>query len=554
MAEVEQKTVLLVDDEKLVRLTIAMWLKGTDFTLTAVATSAEATDMIRQHRFDAVITDVMMDGMDGFMFRDFVRTVNRDIPVIFLTSLVNDADNLFMRKVMSDFNSYYVPKDSPREYLVGKLEQVVRAYRAEARLANVDRDLEKSLTLARVIQMSMMPNWEHIAPTYYYGTLWRPMEIVSGDTCYWHSLGDDSYISILGDVSGHGISAALAMAAILSYLKHFDTYTEARARDVRTVAEKIDRFIYGNLNGVAYMASTIVYFNAREHKVTYLNAGNHDLIGFRTDTGEEIILNPENRGCPPLGLIPDAVIREEDVVTAEVPDDAVFFFLSDGMTDMSSDEVGDDRPPMSLIKEIASELVRDKRHSPCILPHAIYAMLEKLGYNRTHDDVTLTAFGINRDRDDVLGLDVRMNPVEIDEAAQRLGAFVRRVFPVDGAELAVKAELLLEEHLMNVHDHGLNDYERPRERAVVQAYFEQDYLVLTMWDRGRLRLGTGDIRARADQKLDAQNEALDPHGRGEAIVRKLAVRLSRQRMLNLNQSIYYLALPGKNSEGSSHEI
>lgn len=547
-ADLDQKSVLLLDDEKLVRLTIATWLKATDFSLTVAATPTEAVELVRKHRFDAIVTDVMMEGMDGFMFRDYVRAVSRDVPVIFLTSLVNDADNTFMRKVMSDFNSYYVPKDSPREYLIGKLQQVVRSFRAELRLANVNRDLENSLNLARIVQQSMMPSWAYIGPRYYYGTLWRPYEVVSGDAAYIHPLGDDSLLCVMGDVSGHGVSAALAMSAVLAFLRRYDTFDDKSSRDVRRVAEEIDRFVSTNLNGVAYMTATVMYFNARERIMRFLNAGNADFLCFRRMTGEEVLLNPEKRGCTPLGLVPDAVFREDDVVETEIPDNAVILYLSDGLTDQATDETGSDCVPMDLVREVASEIVRNPRNGLCAIPFSLYASLEQLGYTCPQDDVTAVAFGLQPTDEKVVGFTIAMDPVGIDEAAQRLGAFIREVHP-ELDDLSVKAELLLAEHLMNVYDHGLSGYKRHREVSVMRAHFEQDYLVVSIWDRGRAWSGSSEVRSRVNEKLEAQNASLDSHGRGEAIVRQLSVRLSRQRLVNLNRSVYYLPLSAHSKEG-----
>lgn len=550
--DLERKSVLLVDDEKLVRLTIASWLKTTDIELTAVGTTAEASELVRARRFDVIVTDVMMEGMDGFMFRDYVRSVNREIPVIFLTSLVNDADNLFMRKVMADCNSYYVPKDSPREYLVGKIEQVVRAARAEVRLASMNRELEKSLRLAGAVQRSMLPSWCHVSKSYYYGTLWHPYEVVSGDVAYWHPIGEDAFLAVLGDVSGHGVSAAMAMSSILAYLKGFDTWDDARCRDVRGIAERIDRFVAAHLKGMAYMTATVFYFNTRERVMRSLAAGSIDFLCFRRDTGAEIVLNPEKRGCPPLGLLERAVIREEDVLETAVPENAVLLFLSDGLCDLSSDEAGEERVSLDLIKELAAEVVKDPRNGLCAVPFQLYKTLNALGYVHSHDDISCVSFGLMPGSEGEFGFEVRMSPSEIDQGAMRLGDYVRSRCP-DCEALAVKAELLLNEHLMNVHDHGLDDYARTMEKSLVRAYFERDFLVVTIWDRGKAWTGQPEMRSRAEQRLDDQNESLATHGRGEAIVRRIAVRLSRKRLLNLNRSVYYLPLAEETEGASGHE-
>lgn len=539
--EDDEVDVLLLDDERLVRLTIGTWLKPTHFRVTALGSPVEAMEAVRHTKFQAIVTDVMMEGVDGFMFRDFVRTVDKDVPIIFLTSLVNDSDNTFMRKVMSDYNSYYVPKDSPREYLVGKLEQVVRAYRAETGVSRLKEGQERSMRLAKLVQNAMMPTWAHVSPAYFYGSLWKPCSEVSGDLFQWFPISDEACLFVFGDISGHGVAAALAMTAMQAYLQRASSLSDTEARDVRALAQDIDRFLTANLKDVAYMAGTVVYFNAKERRLRYLNAGGVDLMCYSRTTGRRIPLNPESRGCPPLGLVPDAVFRQEDVVDVLIPEAALVLSVSDGILDLTSDEAGEDRIPSELADEICSELAHDRTGGACVFPHRLVSMFEKLGYVHAQDDIQVVAFGPNVMHAEEFGIEVAMNPVAIDEAAVRLGEFVRAKIP-DSEELSVKAELLVGEHLMNVHDHALDDYQRRHERATLRADLDGEYLILSAWDRGRAWDGPEDIRARSDAKLENQNDDMANHGRGEAIVRKLSVRLSRQRVFDLNRNVFYIPL------------
>lgn len=546
----EQIDLLLLDDERLVRLTIGAWLKGTRFRVTALGSPQEAMDLVRRRKFQVIVTDVMMAGVDGFMFRDFVRAVDKDVPVIFLTSLVNDADNTFMLKVMSDCNSYYVPKDAPREYLIGKLEQVVRAYRAETGISRMKAGQDRSMHLARLVQRSLLPGWAHVAKRYFYGSMWRPCSEVSGDLFQWMPITEDSCLFVFGDISGHGVAAALAMTAMQAYLQRTRALTDAEARDVRTIARNIDRFLTANLKDVAYMAGTVVYFNAAERKIRYLNAGGLDLRCFRRSDGSVFPLNPENRGCPPFGLLQDAVYRGSDVVEAVIPEDSLVISVSDGIMDLTSDEAGEQRAPAELIDEVTCELARDRANSGCVYPYRLLAVLESLGYDKPQDDLQFVAFGPITARPLSAVWEVAMNPVAIDEAAQKVGEFIRARRP--GLDvLAVKAELLVGEHLMNVHDHALDDYQRRHERAILRVAFAGDCLELSAWDRGRAWGGSAGYSARPEERFAEQNASLASHGRGEAIVREISARLARQRMLDLNRNVFYIPIAEDKTGGVS---
>ena len=81
--------ILVVDDEKLIRLTLGAKLRKVGYVPVAAATVEEAVAELKKAptSFSAIITDIMMGEMDGFIFRDMVRGIAPKIPIFFLTAL-----------------------------------------------------------------------------------------------------------------------------------------------------------------------------------------------------------------------------------------------------------------------------------------------------------------------------------------------------------------------------------------------------------------------------------------------------------------------------------
>ena len=104
--------ILVVDDEKLIRLTLSAKLKKVGYVPVAAATVEEAVAELKKAptSFSAIITDIMMGEMDGFMFRDIVRSIAPKIPIFFLTALDPEEGGGFLRRIMDDPISYYLPK------------------------------------------------------------------------------------------------------------------------------------------------------------------------------------------------------------------------------------------------------------------------------------------------------------------------------------------------------------------------------------------------------------------------------------------------------------
>lgn len=88
------KDVLLVEDHAPLRQSLEE-LIAMEYHVRSARDPIQAMELIRQHKPDIIITDVMMPEQDGFQFVKILKTHEeyKTIPVIFLTAL-SDANNL----------------------------------------------------------------------------------------------------------------------------------------------------------------------------------------------------------------------------------------------------------------------------------------------------------------------------------------------------------------------------------------------------------------------------------------------------------------------------
>lgn len=80
-----KKTVLLVDDEAIIRKTLAGKLSDEGFTVLTADGGASALAFLATTTINLVITDLMMEGMNGIQILEAVKSHNPDIAVIILT-------------------------------------------------------------------------------------------------------------------------------------------------------------------------------------------------------------------------------------------------------------------------------------------------------------------------------------------------------------------------------------------------------------------------------------------------------------------------------------
>jgi two-component system, chemotaxis family, chemotaxis protein CheY len=85
MIEINQKTVLIIDDEDLVLDALAMVLGRNGFEVTTVNTAQQALILCQKNTFELILTDIVMPDMDGLMLIQTLRECGNTTPIIALT-------------------------------------------------------------------------------------------------------------------------------------------------------------------------------------------------------------------------------------------------------------------------------------------------------------------------------------------------------------------------------------------------------------------------------------------------------------------------------------
>lgn len=83
----EDPHILVVDDHREIRESLAQFLKKNGRRATAVESAEAARKAIKENRIDLVILDIMMPGMDGFaVFQAITERVEGRLPFLFITA------------------------------------------------------------------------------------------------------------------------------------------------------------------------------------------------------------------------------------------------------------------------------------------------------------------------------------------------------------------------------------------------------------------------------------------------------------------------------------
>ncbi|GMA64508.1 hypothetical protein GCM10025859_49480 [Alicyclobacillus fastidiosus] len=107
--------VLIVDDEESIRTLVEYNFQRSGFDVEAVGDGKVAYDILRARadKFDLVVLDLMLPGMDGMEVCRRLRQENVSVPIILLTARDEEVDLVLGLELGAD--DYVTKPFSPRE-------------------------------------------------------------------------------------------------------------------------------------------------------------------------------------------------------------------------------------------------------------------------------------------------------------------------------------------------------------------------------------------------------------------------------------------------------
>ncbi|MBR2928253.1 MAG: response regulator transcription factor [Oscillospiraceae bacterium] len=78
--------ILVVEDNKDLNKSVCSFLNHSGYEATGCLNASDAYDAMYETVFDLIISDIMMPDIDGFGFARNVRTLNQEIPILFMTA------------------------------------------------------------------------------------------------------------------------------------------------------------------------------------------------------------------------------------------------------------------------------------------------------------------------------------------------------------------------------------------------------------------------------------------------------------------------------------
>jgi DNA-binding response OmpR family regulator len=108
-------TILVVDDEPIVREVVVRYLERDGFRTLEASSGDEAQHLLEREPPALIVLDVMLPGIDGFELCRWIRS-RSDLPILMLTARGEEADRIVGLELGAD--DYLTKPFSPRELAV----------------------------------------------------------------------------------------------------------------------------------------------------------------------------------------------------------------------------------------------------------------------------------------------------------------------------------------------------------------------------------------------------------------------------------------------------
>lgn len=150
-----------------------------------------------------------------------------------------------------------------------ELQHLTRSFNTmSGALATDDRRRHREIQRAREIQQHLLPNGVNI-PGLTIATDYQPAEDVAGDYYDLLPLADGSWLLVIADVAGHGISAAMAATLLKALL----LCESENLSDPTDILSHVNRRMASLLPTGVFVTVLLAAWNPNNHRLTYVNAG-----------------------------------------------------------------------------------------------------------------------------------------------------------------------------------------------------------------------------------------------------------------------------------------
>ena len=292
------KKILVVDDDLTNRLVLCSLLKDSGFSSVEAVNGEEAVQAVEEHHIDIILMDVMMPVMDGYDAAKIIKErQQRFTPIIFLTAMTDEKS---LVKCIDSGGDDFLTKPYSHALLnskinsmmrISKLYQNIEEQKNEISSRNLEMQKEMHITSKLFDKLSRNDMRGEKTGLKY---SMSPMSMFNGDLILTEKNQTSGLDIIVGDFTGHGLSAAIGAIPVSDV---FHSMTQ-KCFSYTDLLKEANSKLMDLLPTQMFMACVFISVDRTNNILSLVNAGLPDVYLYRNN---KIIRTFKSKNIP-LGI------------------------------------------------------------------------------------------------------------------------------------------------------------------------------------------------------------------------------------------------------------
>ena len=319
---------LIVDDELTNRMILRSLLKKQGYDTVEAENGRQAVELFRERQPDIIFMDVMMPEMDGYEATRIIKAEagNSFVPVIFLTA-VTDEDSLLA--CIDAGGDDFLVKPYDQFVLQSKIRAMERIAGLNRKIQGMYSLIHREQEIAEQVFNNAVQKNNIVNP--YVKTVIRPAGTFSGDMILSEYSPSRDIHFLLGDFTGHGLSAALGAMPVSEVFRAMTAKGFSPEEILVGINKKLRQFLPVGM----FLGVQLISISHDLESVSVFNCGMPDLLIIDGPT-RQIKHHVQSTGLP-LGVVDNLDARAIRQTLPLSEGDHILMY-SDGLTEAWSED------------------------------------------------------------------------------------------------------------------------------------------------------------------------------------------------------------------------
>ncbi|HPR17913.1 MAG TPA: SpoIIE family protein phosphatase [Candidatus Cloacimonadota bacterium] len=404
--------------------------------------------------------------------------------------------------------------------LVEIIVNALQRKQAAEEIENLYNSLKQEIELAASVQTYLVPQWLRYEDDILFSSIYKPSSSIGGDLFDILKISDQKYVVYMGDISGHGVKAALMMTAVKSIIGML-IENEKGNLNPHYIIQRLNKILCRSLFHNDYMTIGLGVIDLAQNEIRYLSAGHPSLIEYDLKTGETVVLG--TKGSIPVGWDENFEYKPENEDVIPFRENKVYIMYTDGIFECENPE-GNQLGLTGFTRLLEEQTNID---NGIMLPHIFKQRLTDLQYNINSDDFTMLIF-----QKAVTSQKGKFNKLFlVHSLTQNTGLIATECYQqmiehLGNEKLATEVELVINEFLNNIIEHGLQS----KKDTIIAFRFEiDDKIRMKFVDNGQ----DWDLPQPEDKNIAKPDKF---RGMGMQIIYTIISDIRKNRYDNINET------------------